>query len=190
MAERRVALAGLSAAAYEPGGTTLRELVPASIVQVQAWPDTLAAVDSVVSGLLGVASPAIGNIAGNEETTVAAIAPGRFLIRSQADGIAERLAGGLPASDGTVTDLSHGRTILRLEGDAAGAILAKCVALDLDPAIFPPGRVAQTAIHHIDVVLLRSSASRFDLWVLRSFAEALAEWLLDASAEARLTFTR
>src|SRR5215210_6478268 len=49
-----------------------------------------------------------------------------------------------------------------------------------DPPVFPPGRVAQTMIHHIDVLLHRQKRSSFDLWVLRSFAAALTEWLIDA----------
>ena len=94
-----------------------------------------------------------------------------------------RFEAALTAADATVTDLSHGRTILRLEGEAAADVLAKGVAIDLDPAAFPTDRVAQSMIHHIDIVLHRLGPDAFELWVLRSFAESLAEWLLEAGAE-------
>jgi methylglutamate dehydrogenase subunit D len=181
MAERRGALAELPAGAADAARVSLREIMPGSILQIQAWPDSLPAVQSVVSDLLGVTVPPMGSTAGGDgQPLVAAIAPGRFLVRADATDLPERFAAALTAEDGAVTDLTHGRTVLRLEGDGAATVLGKCVALDLDLAAFPPGRVAQTAIHHIDVVLHRRSESSFDLWALRSFAESLAEWLLDA----------
>ena len=50
-------------------------------------------------------------------------------------------------------------------------MLAKGVAIDLDPGAFPNDRVAQSMIHHIDIVLHRVGPDAFELWVLRSFAE-------------------
>jgi sarcosine oxidase subunit gamma len=63
------------------------------------------------------------------------------------------------------------------------------VAIDLDPAVFPPGRAAQTMIHHIDVLVHRTAETTFELWVLRSFAESLAEWVLDAGQEFGAAFS-
>lgn len=184
MAERRSAVAAIAAASPGTSGTTLRDVTPASIIQVQAWPDSLPTVQTVLSEFLGMAPPAIGSAVGGDGAIMAAIAPGRFLLSSDAGDLAERLAAALTASDGAVTDLSHGRTVLRLEGAEAVGVLSACVAIDLDSALFPLQRVAQTAIHHIDVLVHRRSETSFDLWVLRSFAEALAEWLLDARREA------
>jgi methylglutamate dehydrogenase subunit D len=176
MADRRGPLTHHSGPGDRPG-VTLSEVLPGSIVQVQAWPDTLDTVRRVISELLGIDAPAVGRSAGTEDILLAATAPGRFLITSDATDLAERFEAALTAQDGAVTDLAHGRTILRLEGERAAAIMTKCVAIDLDPTVFPPGRVAQTAIHHIDVLLYRRSETSFDLWSLRSFTEALAEWL-------------
>jgi heterotetrameric sarcosine oxidase gamma subunit len=53
--------------------------------------------------------------------------------------------------------------------------------IDLDQAAFPVGHVAQTAIHHIDVLIHRIEEAAFEVWVLRSFSESLVEWLLDAA---------
>jgi sarcosine oxidase subunit gamma len=80
--------------------------------------------------------------------------------------------------------------ILKLDGEASASVLATSVALDLDLAAFPAGRVAQTMIHHVDVVIHRRSETGFELWVLRSFAESLAEWLLDQGEPAGMGFAR
>ncbi len=76
--------------------------------------------------------------------------------------------------------------MLALEGEAAAAVLQKCVAIDI--SALPPGRAAQTMSHHIDVLIHRRTATEFRLMVLRSFAEALAEWLLDAGLEEGIGF--
>jgi methylglutamate dehydrogenase subunit D len=190
MAERRSALAYLPLAASAEARVSLSESRPASLLQVAAWPDTLATVEAVVGELLGLGVPPLGTAVADPNLTIAAIAPGRFLIAGIAPDLAPRLEAALPSEDAAVTDLSHGRVILRLQGDAAAELLAKGVALDLHPAAFPPGRVAQTAIHHIDVLLHRRAADSFDLWALRGFAEALAEWLVDAGLEFAIAVER
>jgi sarcosine oxidase subunit gamma len=178
MAERTSALTHLSGSHLE--GVALTEARYGSIVNVQAWPDTLRTVQAVlISELLDEDAPPIGSALVRSETVVASVAPGRYMLAGPVN-LVTRLDAALPASDGTLTDLSHGRVILRLKGDAAGRVLQSCVMVDLDPATFPVGRVAQTAIHHIDVLIHRIDETAFEIWVLRSFAASLSEWLLDA----------
>jgi heterotetrameric sarcosine oxidase gamma subunit len=178
MAERLSALAHLPAAAAA-GRVTLSEIRAGSILQIQAWPETADTVRRVIAELLGVEAPAIGKASVGAGVTVAAIAPGRYLVSADSADIPQKFEAAFPSSDAAVSDISHGRVILKLEGEAAASVLATSVALDLDPSVFPAGRVVQTMIHHIDVVIHRRSETHFELWVLRSFAEALAEWLSD-----------
>ncbi len=189
MAERASALAHRAESIPAKAVVRLSEIRPGSILQVAAWPDTLAAVESAMADLLGVRAPPLGMALADPNITVACVAPGRFLIAGMAPDLAARFEAALPSEDGAVTDLSHGRVILRLDGDAA-TLLASAVTLDLHPSVFPPGRFAQTAIHHIDVAVHRLTATRFDLWVLRGFAESLLDWLLDAGAELGTAFER
>lgn len=187
MLRRRSALAHLSAPAPKKAVVRMTEIRPGSILLVGAWPDTLQTVESVIGELLGVRVPAIGSAAADPNLTVATIAPGRYLISGMAPDLAQRFEAALPSTDGAVTNLLHGRVILRLDGEAA-MLLSRCVAIDLDPSVFPPGRVAQTMIHHVDVLIHRQKRTMFDLWVLRSFAESLVEWLLDAGLELGVSF--
>lgn len=188
MAERLSALAHVSASPRVQSALTLRELRPGSIVQIAAWPETLSGVQTAISELLGVTAPPVGSGAASDRVALLAVAPGRYLVSAEAADLAERFESALPSSEGAVTDLSHGRAILRLEGKAAASVLAKGVAIDLAPGAFPAGRVAQTAVHHIDVTIFRRAEEAFDLWVLRGFAEAMAEWLLDAGVELGIGF--
>jgi heterotetrameric sarcosine oxidase gamma subunit len=190
MADRLSALSHLPRATGSGGHVRLSEVRAGSILQVQAWPDTAETVRRVITELTGLEAPAIGRGSNAAGAFVAAVAPGRYLIAGDASDFSQRFQAALLSSDGTVSDISHGRAILKLEGEAAADVLATSVALDLHPSVFPPGRVVQTMIHHIDVVIYRRADTIFELWVLRSYAEALAEWLLDQGLPFGIAFTR
>jgi methylglutamate dehydrogenase subunit D len=183
MAERVSALAHLPPAGTAGARVALSESRPAAILQIAAWPEADTRVQAAIAAQLGVLVPRAGNGVVERGFTVIATSPGRFLVAGNADDLLRRIEGAIPSTDGAVTDLSHGRAILRLEGEAAKALLQKCVAIDLDAASFPPGRAAQSMIHHIDVVIHRLGAGAFEVWALRSFIEALAEWLLEAGED-------
>jgi methylglutamate dehydrogenase subunit D len=187
MAEALSALAGMTASAGG-GRVALSEAPLRALAQVQAWPTTAQAVTDALSTLPLGEIPPIGKASERGGLLVAHVAPRRFMIAGPDADLPARLTDLIPASAGSVTNLTHGRAILSLEGDAAREVLQKCVALDLADAAFPVGRAAATMIHHVDVLIVRRGSKRFGLWVLRSFAEALAEWLLDAGLEEGIGF--
>ena len=160
----------------EIGRAYLSYPAPGSIVQIAAWPDTNGVVQTTIEDVLGVKPPSLGSAVRHRDVTIAAVAPGRFLLSSDEGDLAQRFAA-MPLAHGTVTDLSHARTIMSIAGRDVVEVLLQHVAIDLDLSVFPPGRVAQTQIHHIDVLIHRVEESRFDIWVFRSFAESLAHWL-------------
>jgi sarcosine oxidase subunit gamma len=180
MAER---LSALQLVQHGSGASdaVLSEWRAASILQVQAWPDSLDRANGVIAQLTNVDIPEPCTAAHAPGLTLAAVAPERFLIAGDAEDLAARFQGALTIVEATVADISHGRTILLFEGGTAAEILQSCVQIDLDPAVFPPGRAAQTMIHHIDVLIVRLTETSFQLWTLRSFAQSLAEWVLDAA---------
>jgi sarcosine oxidase subunit gamma len=189
MAERLSALANLRPAGAGSGArAVLTESRPATIAQIAAWPEADTRVQAAIAAQLGVLVPRVGQGVVERGFTVIATAPGRFLVAGNADDLLRRIETAIPPNDGAVTDLSHGRAILRLECEAAEALLQRCVAIDLDPAAFPPGRAVQSMIHHIDVVVHRLGPATFEVWALRSFVEALAEWLLEAGEDFGATY--
>jgi heterotetrameric sarcosine oxidase gamma subunit len=98
-----------------------------------------------------------------------AVAPG-----AAAGSLAARLDRKLGAL-AMVTDQSHGRTVMRIEGPRARDVLAKGTAVDLRPTSFKPGMCAATQIGHVGVMIACTGPDSFELSVLRSFAEGF--WL-------------
>ena len=188
MAEPLSALAHLPQAQVGSSTVVLGEVRPAAILQVAAWPETLAAVTRGLGEALGADAPRIGYSSTGPNGTMAAIGPGRYLIFGRSYDLHHRLQTAINSDVGAVTDLTHGRTVLMLRGEPATAILAKGLAIDLHPSAFPAGRIAQSMIHHIDVTVRRMDADQFELTVLRGFAEDFVEWLMDAGMEFGIAF--
>lgn len=85
---------------------------------------------------------------------------------------------------GEATDVSHGRCVLRIGGDAARGLLATGVSLDLHPRAFAPGACAQTRFGGVGVLLHRLRGGEcFDCYVARSYAPHAWEMLRTAAGE-------
>jgi sarcosine oxidase subunit gamma len=109
------------------------------------------------------------------------IAPDQYWVLGGGSELGARLRSAIPADGGCVTSLDGARTRLLIEGPAARALLARLLAIDLDPKVFPLRGFAQTGIHHVAGLLLRSSEDRYELLVPRTFAASTWEVLLDAA---------
>ena len=179
--------------AYRPGshgnfaesiGVVLSEIQPGSIVQVAAWRGEERTVIAASADIAGLKLPdgAGGGIVTNGKAAFG-IAPGKFLVVDEEDGLAARLSAAVLAEIGTVTDLSHGRTAIRLSGPKAEWVLAKFFALDFSLAAFPLGAGRSTNHHDIFAQIQRTGESQFDLYVFRSFARAFWTALGHAAEE-------
>lgn len=180
-------------AAWKPGthgnmaegaGVRLREMRPGSIVEAAAWPgqeEALAAAITSATGLALSAAPQSGAVADGKSGF--GIGPGKFLIVDRAEGAAETLRQAVGIATGTVCDLSHGRTAIRIEGPKAEWVLAKLFALDFPAAAFPVGEGRATVHHDIFCAIQRIGEDGFDLYVFRSFARSFWTMLCHAAAE-------
>jgi heterotetrameric sarcosine oxidase gamma subunit len=83
---------------------------------------------------------------------------------------------------GTVLDLSHSRTWLRLSGDKTPTLLNHFLPIDLRESAFATGAVASTALHHVGVTLWRE-ASAYSLLIPRSFALSLWELVTETAQQ-------
>lgn len=179
--------------AYRPGshgnfsdgvGVVLSEIAPGSIVAVAAWPDAEKAVIAAIAQATGLALPATpGDGATSGDRSGFGTGPGRFLLVDQAEGLAAKLAAAIPLDTGSVTDLSHGRTALRVEGEQAEWVLAKFFAVDFSLAAFPLHAGRATAHHDFLVQIQRTGAQAFELYVFRSFARSFWKVLCRGAEE-------
>jgi sarcosine oxidase subunit gamma len=83
----------------------------------------------------------------------------------------------------SVSDQSHGRVIIRVEGPRARDVLAKGTGIDLHPRAFDPGRSAVTQMAHIGVHVAQVGTDAFELSLFRGFEENYWEWLGEMSGE-------
>ena len=116
----------------------------------------------------------------NNDATIFYRGPEQYWLVHQQDN---DLCSGLQSNIGVVSDISHAYTVLRLVGNSARAVLAKGLAIDLHPSVFPTQSFAYSAIHHIDVLVYLADENCFDLYVPRSLAVDFYHWLTDAALE-------
>ena len=110
-------------------------------------------------------------------------APGKFPVTWEAEELAAVFAREVTPAIGTVTDLSHGRTAIRIAGPKAEWVLAKFFAIDFALPAFPVGAGRSTVHHDIFAQIQRTGADQFDLYVFRSFARSFWKALCHASEE-------
>jgi sarcosine oxidase subunit gamma len=91
-------------------------------------------------------------------------------------------ARGRLAAHAAAIDQSHGRVVLRLEGEGARGLLQKGLNVDLHPRAFVEQAMAQTGLAGIALMVHQVSADGFDLYVARSFAASLGDWLVHHGA--------
>lgn len=165
-------------------GVTLSEVQPGSIVQAAAWPGQDATLRAAIAKLTNAKLPdAPGAGVATKTGAVFGFAPGRYLVVTEQEGLAQRLAEVVSEATGTVTDLSHGRTVLRVAGPRAEWVLAKLFAIDFSAKAFPVGKAISTNHHEIFAQIQRSDTDQFDLYVFRSFARSFWQTLCHAADE-------
>ena len=167
--------------ARESPGVVLEELKPAALAQINGAPDEetlgrLLDLDEILRprrAALGKTYDTIWN------------GPGKWLSvsteREPAAFVAE-LRSRLKASDATVTDLSHARTIVRISGNRVCDVLCKGCPADLEG--LSNGDAVATQIGSLSTLIhCREAGAVFDLYVFRSFGQSFWEWLTDAALE-------
>lgn len=170
---------------FEDGvGVILSETRPGSIVQIAAWPGEERHAIAAIRKVAGLALPdgAGGGIV-NGAKAAFGFAPGKFTVVDEEEGLAAAFAKVITPAIGTVTDLSHGRTAIRIEGPEAEWVLAKFFALDFALPAFPVGAARSTTHHDIFTQIQRTGGDRFDLYVFRSFARSFWKALGHAAEE-------
>lgn len=179
-------------AAYKPGrhggaekpGVQLSEPRPGSIVEAVAWPGSEKAALAAIRSATGLTIPdRPGGGISKAGKAGFGFAPGRWLVVDQAEGLGPTLRAMVALDTGTVTDLSHGRTAIRIAGERAEWVLSKFFAIDFTVEAFPIGDGRSTAHHDIFAQIQRTGQSQFDIYVFRSFARAFWTSLCHAAEE-------
>ena len=160
-------------------GVVLSEISIGALWQIAPWPGRVGPAGAAAAAAAGAgAAPGPGRMVAGSAGRLLRVAPlGLWLTGAEA---LPRPA--LDPGDGVVTDLGHARTLIRIDGPAQAALLARLVPLDLRETAFAEGTVATTGLHHVGVTLCRRDAG-VDLYVPRSFARALWDHIAAAARQ-------
>lgn len=168
-------------------GIILKDLPGRDLVQIGVWRETLEEARGTLELAIGFAVPSDTRRSIRDgQITVFMIAPDKYWIAAPAaDGWLKKLQTAVPIALGVVTELGHARSVLRISGPSARELMARHVAIDLDPSAFPAGDFASTGIHGIGVLLHHygdvAGHPIFDLYLPRTFAASLAEAIAETA---------
>jgi heterotetrameric sarcosine oxidase gamma subunit len=133
----------------------------------------------------GVDLPEGSTVARGKEVSFVGTGPGQWLAVSESMAN-EALAGDLTAKLkglASIVDQSDGRAVVRLSGSRARDVLAKGLAIDLDPRVFPEDGAVTSTISHMGVQLWQDDPQSYDIVLFRSVAESFWRWLTASAAE-------
>jgi heterotetrameric sarcosine oxidase gamma subunit len=160
----------------------LGEVTDSPLLHLGVYPGGAAGVAAGVSEVLGEPLPDSSvRASAAADHLIMRIAPDQYWVLGGKSGLDARLRSAIPVNAGSVTSLEQARTRLLIEGPAARALLGQLVAIDLDPTVFPLYGFAQTGIHHVAGLLLRTGEDRYEFLALRTYAASTWEVLLDAA---------
>ena len=182
MAEPISALAGTGP--FVAPDLRIAERPALAMTQIACFADGVDAVRAALETAFGVAAPVRPNTAAaGGRASVLWLGPGRWFVAEPRAGAVTVWHDSVRAAGGWLTDIGHGRTAIRVSGNAAPELLAHGVGPDLHPRVFPPGACLQTNVAHTNLLLHAiDDVPSFDLYVPRSYAADVWDWLCDAAA--------
>lgn len=167
----------------EKTGITLERTTPMSLVQLSLFPGQEKKALTALKKQGVKAFPDTGQAELATKLSIYSLGAGRYWLESAAMDLPSSLASAIPAEIGSVADLSSARTVLTVSGSDVTTVLAKGIAIDLHPQSFPVGKVAQTNIHNMPVMLVRLETNQFRLFAFSTYAESTLHWLENACRE-------
>ena len=159
-------------------------LVPQTML-VSTWVSGEAGLHAALTQLLGQTPPGpTGQIQATHLGLLMRTGPEEWLlIGDGASDACSVLRAAIGADVGGVTDLSHARCRIKVQGPRCLDTLSKLFALDCRPAAFPIGELRLSGHHHLPCSLHRLGETEFDLYVFTTYAHDQLASLLDAALE-------
>ena len=119
----------------------------------------------------------------NKETRILWSAPRTWLILTNKENAIETVEKSFKESDFAITDISHSRAVIQIQGDHAKEILKKGSPINFNE--FVVNQCAGTVFHGINIIIdsISNEPDTFNLLVLRSFGESFYHHITDAALE-------
>jgi methylglutamate dehydrogenase subunit D len=152
-------------------GVTLSETTFGFLGELAAFAGALDRIEKLVAA-----------VSKSEESAAFKIAASRWFLAGPAT-LADAIRARMKSADGSVVDLTHGRTSVRVSGPKAEWVLSKLYAIDFSLAAFPVETGLSTTHHSIFTQIYRRDAQNFDLFLFRSLARSFWHTLQRAAEE-------
>ena len=119
----------------------------------------------------------------NKETRILCSAPRTWLILTNKENAIETVEKSFKESDFAITDISHSRAVIQIQGDQAKEILKKGSPINFNE--FEVNQCAGTVFHGITIIIdsISNNPDTFNLLVLRSFGESFYYHITDSALE-------
>ena len=160
----------------------ISEVKDLTIVQIVQYKRSKVQLSSIkIDGLeFSLQSPKVSS---NKETRILWNAPNTWLVVSRKENIVETIKEKCNSESFGVTDISHSRAVIQIEGFQAKEILKKGCPLNFNE--FEKNNCAGTVFHGINIVVdfVDNDPDKFYLLTLRSFAESFYHHITDAALE-------
>ena len=123
------------------------------------------------------------NVKSNNETRILWNAPRTWLILSSKENILETIKKKCKETDFGITDISHSRAIIQIQGIQAKEVLKKGSPINFNE--FGVNKCVGTVFHGITIIIdsISNDPDTFNLLVLRSFGESFYHHITDAALE-------
>ena len=123
------------------------------------------------------------HVKSNNETRILWNAPGIWLILSSKENIIETIKKNCGETDFAITDISHSRAIIQIQGIQAKEVLKKGSPINFNE--FGVNKCVGTIFHGITIIIdsISNDPDTFNLLVLRSFGESFYHHITDAALE-------
>lgn len=172
---------------YQPGksgllsegaaaGVILQDIRAITLYQVAAWPESIEAIGEIVAEMTGCSrAPGPCRAESGKQGSALRVEPLKWWLY----GVA---APEIDAEQGSMLDISHSRTQLRVTGPQASEFLNRHLSLNLRDSSFPLNSVGSTVIHHVGVTLWRSE-NGYELFIPRGFALSLWQGFVESATQ-------
>jgi sarcosine oxidase subunit gamma len=152
------------------------------IVQIVQYKNSSVSIDSIdIDGLKLKDKPL--SVANNDETRLLWNGPKNWLVVSTKKNLFKNILENFKESDFAVTDLSHSRAVIQIEGQEVKEVLKKGCPFNFNT--LEKNNSVNSTYNGIafTVDLLRQNPDKVRLFALRSFGESLYHSITDASLE-------
>tara|TARA_B100001173_G_scaffold136949_1_gene118898 strand:+ start:54 stop:641 length:588 start_codon:yes stop_codon:yes gene_type:complete len=152
------------------------------IVQIVQYKNSTASFESIVIDSLKLKNEPL-SVVSNDDTRILWNGPKNWFLVSRKKDLLKNISKNFKETDFAVTDLSHSRAIIEIEGQDAKEVLKKGCPFNFD--ILVKNNSINSTYNGIafTVDMIGESPNKIRLFVLRSFGESLYHSITDSSLE-------